>query len=195
MNRYLKIIQSYLIYSLPAVLIIMAWGSLQDQDEVHSTFLRGVWSLLGWNIMIWFTALIVYLVSLVLVPSLRERTLTRLANIRERDEREEFITGRAARTSYISTMSLLIFCLFLSVFTVNIRRTVVDGTITKHGVVSLGLNFSLLDKSVQKIEEPGSVFESSDIPVSKPALLLLLLVWQILSFSIPARRQARESLS
>ena len=200
MKRFIKWVQNYLIYSFPAVLLIMAWGSFQDQEEIQSALLKNLWGLLGWNIMVWFVALIGYLVALVLIPTLREQVLTRLANIKERDEREEYITGRAARTSYISTMSLLIFFLFLSIFTVNIKKEIPaspNGTTNSskpstHGSVNLGLNFSLLDKSTDKKEQEGVVFESSNIPISKPAILLTVLLWQIFSFAITARRQRSE---
>jgi hypothetical protein len=194
MNRFFKILQTYLIWGLPAVLTIMAWGSFQDEDQVQNVMLHGVWAVLGWNIMLWFVALIVYLLLLVVVPRFREQTLTRLAQIRERDEREEYITGRAARKSYISTLSFLVFLFFLSAFTFSVKKEL-DPQGKHTGTVSLGLQFHLFEKKTVETSKDGVILESSDLPITKSAILLSVLIWQVLSFAIPARRQSREITS
>jgi hypothetical protein len=53
----------------------------------------------------------------------QETTLRRIANIRDRDEREEFLTGQAARVSYLSTLAAGIFLLFLSAFRFSATST------------------------------------------------------------------------
>lgn len=129
-------------------------------------------------------------VLVVISVEAREKTLKRLANIKERDEREEFITGRAARGSYISTMRILILLLFLSVFQVQVERLpdneIVDG---KRNSFSIGLHFELIEDSASGAA-PGrdTLFESRELPLSKPALILLVLIWQTASFTLRARK-------
>lgn len=56
--------------------------------------------------------------------------------------------------------------------------------------VSIGLNFRLLDKPVEITAAQGKVlFATTDIPISKSALLLLVLAWQLDSFYFVARRE------
>ncbi|MBK7845848.1 MAG: hypothetical protein IPJ71_19605 [Bdellovibrionales bacterium] len=90
--------------------------------------------------------------------------------MKERDEREQYITGKASRTAYISTLSLLVFLLFFSIFSLNIHRLPESEAINgKTGTVAIGLQFNLLDKPrVETNQATGQVlFESKDIPLSK----------------------------
>lgn len=115
MIKFIRCVQNYLLYALPFVLICMAWGTVQTESEIlrDATFLiKASWEVLSWNLMLWFAVLIMFLFLLVLIPSAREKTLIRLANLKVRDEREQFITGKAARSAYISSLSLLIVLLF-----------------------------------------------------------------------------------
>ncbi len=91
--------------------------------------------------------------------------MKRLANLKERDEREEWITGRASRAAYLASLSLMILALFFSVFSFDISRS----------AVSIGLHFSF--------------FEGTGIAFSKAGLVLVLLVWQLLTFNLAARRE------
>ena len=125
-------------------------------------------------------------------PEAREKTLKRLANLKERDEREQYITGKASRTAYISTLSLLVFFLFFSIFSLNIHRLPESEAINgKTGTVAIGLQFNLLDEPrVETNQATGQVlFESKDIPLSKTAILLILILWQLAAFNITARRE------
>jgi len=193
MTKITRYIQNYLLFGLPLVLICMGWGTYQTEREIltQSSFLvRALWELLSWNLIVWFLVLILFLILLVVSVKMREKTLTRLANLKERDEREEFITGKASRAAYISTLSLLIFLLFLSIFSVSIYRVPESQAINgKRGTVSIGLKFNLLDQRGPEVGPAGEVlFASSDLPLSKSAILLTLIIWQVGVFSLTARR-------
>jgi hypothetical protein len=193
-NKAIRIIQSYLIFALPFVIACMTWSTLHSESEIlkNASFLtKATWEALSWNLMFWFIILILFLILLVAVPSAREKTLKRLANLKERDEREQYITGKAARATYISTLSLMILFLFCSVFTLNIYRAPESQAINgKRGTVSIGLHFALLDESkTEKISENQVLFESKDIPLSKSAIILIFLSWQLLSFNLTARKE------
>lgn len=195
MTKVIRIVQTYLFYSLPFILICMAWGSIKPERDIltDATFFTKVaWEVLSWNLMLWFIVLIVFLLLLVLIPEAREKTLKRLANLKERDEREQYITGKASRSAYISTLSLLIFLLFISIFSLNISKIpdheIKDG---KSKTLSIGLGFSLLDESKVKMDSTGNIlFETKDIPLSKSAILLILIGWQLVSFNLSARRES-----
>ncbi len=193
MNKVIAAIQNYLIFAFPLVLICMAWSSLDSTAGESSSFvLQALWEVLSWNLMLWFLVLIVFLSMLILIPHVREKTLKRLANIKDKDEREEFITGKAARASYISTLSLLILLLFFSIFNLNIHRVPESQAINgKTGSLSIGLNFDLFDSKAKSLSPPNSevLFESKDIPLSKSALLLLVLVWQVSTFRIVSQKE------
>src|SRR5688572_13049051 len=139
--RKIRYLQSYLVFALPFVLLTMLWSHFQSEPTIlqsGSGFTRVMWEIFSWNLMLWFVLLFVFLLSLIFYPAARESTLKRLANIKERDERESLITGRAARKTYLSTLSLLIFLFFISTLNVDIKRVpeaqAVNG---KTGVVNI----------------------------------------------------------
>lgn len=198
MTKFIKVIQTYLIFALPLVLICMAWSSLVPQGGIASDniFSKAAWEVLSWNLMLWFATLIIFLILLVLVPEARERTLKRLAGLKERDEREQQITGLAARSAYVATMGLLICLLFFSIFSLNVYRVpeaeAIEG---RRGNLSIGFHFQLLDKPRIETDARGQVlFESKDIPLSKTAILLIIIVWQLAAFRITARKQGLAEL-
>jgi hypothetical protein len=194
MTRAVRFIQNYLIWALPFVLACMVWGTIHPEKDIlinASLFTRATWEVLSWNLMLWFAILIVFLVLLVVLPEAREKTLRRLANLKERDEREQLITGRASRAAYISTLSLLVLLLFFSIFSLNIYRIPETEAINgKTGTVTIGLGFSLLDRPKMKATaESKVIFESRDIPLSKTAIILTLIIWQLAVFNLAARKE------
>lgn len=195
MTKTIRLTQTYLIYALPFVLACMAWGTISPEKEIlaNASFLtKALWEVLSWNLMLWFTVLILFLIMLIASSEAREKTLKRLANLKERDEREQYITGKASRTAYISTLSVLVFFLFFSIFSLNIYRLPESEAVNgKTGTVAIGLQFNLLDKPhVETNQTTGQViFESKDISLSKTAILLILILWQLAAFNITARRE------
>ena len=111
--------------------------------------------------------------------------------MKERDEREEYVTGKAAKSAYISMLSLIILFLFLSMFSLQIFRLPPEQAINgKTGTLSIGMNFNLLNEP--KIETPSTnkiLFETKELPLSKTGILLVLLAWQIASFHLRARKE------
>jgi len=196
MLKAVRLVQSYLVFALPLVITIMIWGTLQPEAEIakaSSAFVRGLWEVLAWNLIVWFSVLILFLVAMVFSPTIRESTLKRLANLNERDEREQFIVGKAARATYISTLGVMILLLFLSLFTVNVTRAPEDQAINgKRGTLTIGLNFQFFDTAKVETAPNGEVlFESNDLPLSKAALVLTIMLWQLAAFNLTARRESR----
>lgn len=195
MTKTIRLTQTYLIYALPFVLACIAWETISPEKEIlaNASFLtRALWEALSWNLMLWFAVLVLFLILLIALPEAREITLKRLANLKERDEREQYITGKASRTAYISTLSVLVFFLFFSIFSLNIYRLPESEAINgKAGTVAIGLQFNLLDKPhVETNQATGQViFESKEIPLSKTGILLVLILWQLAAFNFTARRE------
>lgn len=191
-SKAIRVVQNYLVCAFPLVLACMVWSSLRADTPTPPIWLRAGWEILSWNLIVWFTVLILFLVALVTVPAVREKTLTRLANIRERDEREQYITGRAARASLVSTLSLLALLLFLSIFSVRVTHAPTsDGSTGAKRTLSIGMNVGFLDDApaVAKAEK-GAVFGYESLAISKTGILLMVLVWQLATFHVVARRES-----
>lgn len=199
MFSFTRYIQNYLIYALPAVILTALWS--QFGDGQNATGALGVlWEICSWVLMIWFALLIVFLVTLLTYAPVREQTILRLARIQERDEREEQITGTAARSSFIVTMALLIFLIFISVFKIHLRHiSPSDSTFSEEGsapskTLSLGFGLKIFDVP-NKTDVNGVIFESTDIPLSKSALLILVLMAQAGAFWLSVRRQTAKDVA
>lgn len=197
MNKFVRAIQNYLFFSFPFVISLMIWGSIQTQREDNPQVAKILWEIMAWNLMTWFVIFIGFLVSMLFVPSIRMNSLKRLANLQDRDERELKITGYAATASYISSLSLLIFLLFFSMFTFHVSRTPeVEAKDGKTKDLSINLTFDLFDEGRVESSLAGDIIaESKQIPLSKTALLLIILVWQIGSFTLYARSELKGDQS
>ncbi len=106
-------------------------GKEDENLTGNSVIAKILWEILSWNLMLWFLILILFLILLVAFPTVREKTLKRLANLKDSDEREECITGKASKTAYISTLSLMMLFLLFSIFTLNVHRVAEEQAI--HG--------------------------------------------------------------
>lgn len=146
-------------------------------------FLYAAWMLLS-----------VYLsIRLVLSGTFRDRVLARLTFMKERDEREALLTGRATKTTLMTSLAILILLFCLSCFQVSFFKLppekALDG---KTRGFSLGLNFSLLNNSGEKGPDAAlnryDVFSYSGLPISSSAVILLLIAWQIVSYNCTIRR-------
>lgn len=194
MNKFVRFIQNYLLVGFPFVIACMVWETLHPEialTNINSIPEKILWNGLGINLMCWFAMLIVFLVILVVVPSIREKTLRRLANLKERDEREQYITGKASRAAYISTLSLMIFFLFMSVLSVSIEKLPNDQASEGHRLTAnIGLHFNLLnDYEANKNPEVKVLFDSRNITPSSSAIIFILLGWQLMVFNLAARKE------
>lgn len=190
MNKTFRYVQSYLILGLPLVIALMVWNTIYTQEEIfsHNSIIQKIlFNALVVNIFAWFITLIAFLITLVACPSAREKTLMRLANLKERDEREEYITGKASRATYLSMISVMILFLFFSLFSVDLRKTPKEANGQHNLSISLGVHFTLLDSPTIN-KTPDVLFESRDIPLSKSAIILFFICWQLAVFNITARR-------
>ena len=123
----------------------------------------------------------------------RDQVIARLTFMRERDEREALLTGKATRTTFLTSLAILIFLFCLSCFQVSIYRVpperAVDG---KTGIISLGLGFNLLEHTKQdspkNIAEKKDIFSYTGLPVSSTTVILILIGWKIIAYNYSMRR-------
>jgi hypothetical protein len=184
MNKLTRFIQTFLMVDffvvVPSMVSFSYFGSAIGR-------LRDI---IGLNIMIWFAVLILFLIMLVFVPRVREKTLKRLANLKDRDEREEYITGKAARSSYIATLSLTIFLLFFSVYSVELARAPNPLKNNKKQLtISMSIGYHVFDKPQETNPNREIIFSTEQWVPSKATMLLMLLFWQLLIFNLTARKE------
>ena len=103
-----------------------------------------------------------------------------------RDEREGYITGHAAKTAYIASLSLLAFMLFLSVFSIKVDK-LAEQVAGKQHSLSIGIDFNLWAEPAVATSQ-AAVFGFDGLPLSGEALLLIVLLWQLAFFALTARR-------
>lgn len=203
MNKVIRFVQNYLIIALPFVIACMVWSTLLPEERSWPhTAIKILWDVLGINLMSWFAVLMVFLTSTVLFPSVREKTLQRLGQLKERDEREQAITGKASRFTYISTLSLTLFFLFFSVISLKVTSLPKEPGMNKDPSrpsrrVSISAHFNLLKQEQAYHEGIGAMetsaaekvlIDSNRIALSTPAILLVLLCWQLSAFNMTTRR-------
>jgi hypothetical protein len=195
--------QNYLLYGFVFVIALLIWGALLAYFSPLSLIadsnivIRILHELLSYNLMAWFSTLVLYMVFMVAIPSVREKTLRRLANIQERDEREEYITGKAARASYIATLSLTLFLLFFSFININLTKLNQTDPHKPGHSVGIGIHYSFFnDSEVKKSsnEQVTAIFDSNQLSLSSSTIILMLLGWQLVVFNLAARRERSKDL-
>ena len=195
MKRLDSMLLKSFLYGLPAVIVFAAFSYSYSLGVINhaNVYLNFLNSFAGLVFALWMTLSLYLSVRLMVSEPFRDQVLARLTFIRERDEREAILTGKATRTTFLTSLAILIFLFCLSCIQVSIYRLpperAVDG---KTGIISLGLGFNLLDHSKQ--DRPRDTIEKKDIfsytglPVSSTTVILMLIVWQIISYNYSMRR-------
>ncbi|HLB41684.1 MAG TPA: hypothetical protein VJN02_02325 [Gammaproteobacteria bacterium] len=153
MNKISRYMQNYLLYGFIFVITLSSWSAWLAYFSPLTVIansnivIRILHELLSYNFMCWFLTLVLYMIFLVMVPNVRDKTLRRLANLKERDEREEYITGKAARASYIATLSLTLFFLFFSLIDINLSKLPKTDPQKPGHSVSLGIHYGFFNQS------------------------------------------------
>jgi hypothetical protein len=183
------------LYGLPAFIVLAAFSYCYSLGVVNhaNAYLNLLNSFAGLVFALWMTLSLYLSVRLMVSEPFRDQVLARLTFIRERDEREAILTGKATRTTFLTSLAILIFLFCLSCFQVSIYRLpperAVDG---KTGMVTLGLGFNLLEHSKQdrprETIEKKDIFSYNGLPVSSTTVILMLIVWQIISYNYSMRR-------
>lgn len=201
MNRADSVLTKVFLYGLPLIAIFGVFSysyhtGIIDHSAGAAQFFNKIAGLLY---AIWMTLSIFLSIRLMASGPFRDQVLSRLTFIRERDEREVMLTGKATKTTFLTTLAILMFLFCLSCFQVSIYRVppemAVDG---KTGFVTLGLTCNLLENSRQAgahKEEflKQDIFTYSGLPISSTAIILGLFIWQICSYNITMRRLTNKN--
>jgi hypothetical protein len=104
--------------------IAVAVFSYYNQGILHQEtgYLKYLNGLTGLVFAFWLTFSIYLSVRLMVSSSFREKVLSKLTFIRERDEREALLTGKATKATFLASIAVLFFLFFLSCFQVSIYR-------------------------------------------------------------------------
>ncbi|MBT4790579.1 MAG: hypothetical protein HON90_03330 [Halobacteriovoraceae bacterium] len=199
MNKFDRFFIKYVIYSLPAVIAILIWGSIGEPDQLALSkgATRFFWDTLGWIFMLWIVISFYLSLRTVISRTFRDAFLSKVTRVKERDEREKEISGNAAKFSFFSTLAVLFLFLFLSLFTVTIGRyPKKEISQDKTGYISLGMKFepySVEKSKTETTDKEGKVIVNySDLPLSNAGLLLILILWQIGGYHLVARKELRS---
>ena len=190
MKRLDSMLLKVFLHGLPAIIVFAAFSYAYSLGVVNhaNIYLKLLNSFSGLVFALWMTLSLYLSVRLMVSGPFRDQVISRLTFIRDRDEREALLTGKATRTSFLTSLAILIFLFCLSCFQVSIYRLppekAVDG---KTGIASLGLAFNLLEQSKQDASsetiERKDIFSYTGLPVSSTAVILMLIVWQIISYN------------
>ncbi|MFH1079821.1 MAG: hypothetical protein V1766_06115 [Pseudomonadota bacterium] len=195
MKRFDSMLLKVFLYGLPLVALLAVFSYLYSAGVVsHDTvYARLLNSFAGLVFAMWMTLAIYLSFRLMVSGSFRDQVITRITFIRERDEREALLTGKATKATFLTSLAILIFLFCLSCFQVSIYRVPQDKAIDgKTGIVSLGLGFNLLEQGKQDRPEDTiqrvNIFSYRGLPVSSTTIILLLIIWQVISYNYSMRR-------
>ena len=201
MKKFDSIMLKIFLYGLPAFVLfsIFAYCYREGIVERGAGYTGYLNSLAGLIITVWMIPCLYLGLRLMFSASLRDQVIARITFIRERDERESFLTGRATRTTFLTSLAILIFFLFLSCLQVSVYRVPPDqapeqATDGKTGRVSLGIGFSVLKPSGHdqiKDSQRQYLFDYRGLPISTEAFILMLIAWQIGFYNYSMRRLVR----
>lgn len=203
LEKLLKInmfICKYLIVSIPFVIATVTWAlSLTNGKEFHEPSSL-LWDIAGWHFITWFILLVYFIMSLVFWSAFREKILTILTFSKERDERESYISGKASKATFYSTLAILILFFFLSGLHLHIykkpKEEAIDG---KRGTITIGYSFSFVNSAKTKDLE---VFDQSKnekilvvdgIPLTQESILLFLILYHVISYHIFTRKRLGDA--
>ncbi len=154
-------------------------GIFRHPYERMYTFGTSAWdSVIVILIGLWGVS-VAYVASRFIVNgSFRERALRKISGIRERDEREELLVGRASKAYVLFNFAVLLILLFASTFHYRVTR---EGTNSLYTVTIGHFDFSQ-PAQISASQEAGREIREYTNPVSNTALILFLLCLQIFIF-------------
>lgn len=183
------------LYGLPALAVfgVFSWLFVTGAVDRGAVYVKVLNNLSGLVYAAWIVLAVYLSVRLMLSEPFREHALSRITFLRERDEREVLLTGRATKATFLTTLAILIFLFCLSCFQMSIYRVPPDRAVDgKTGFLTLGLGFSLLEHEKPARPEDAvpreDIFSYRGLPISSQTIILLLILWQIFSYNYSMRR-------
>ena len=164
-----KIVIGYVYYSFPLTLIglfILASYLPPDLPGYNEEMNEVIMDVIAKNplciicaaqFFIWTLISLLFSITMFFSRNNRETFFKKLSGIKERDEREVQIVGKAFRTSYITTMTILLFLLFMSLFYVYYHRKSPDNVEPGEfpAYISFSVGFAFLDSEAFITQKEG----------------------------------------
>lgn len=194
MNRFDRCALWYLVGASPFFIVFMIWVSLIiDGTEKTSTMNGGIWNVVAFFFIPWVLDIFYIVIKMLFSKTLRDNVMAKLAGMKQRDERESNVAGNAAKFSFLSTFAIVLFFIVFSVTTFSVTKHPKDAD-GKRGMVAIGFSANVIDKTAvtMKTEGDAEVYSYNSLPLTKPFILLLILVWQLGSYHLIARRELKE---
>jgi hypothetical protein len=191
MKKFDECLLKVFLYELPIMMLYFISLFIFDlqmaaQTNVYAKF----WYDFGGCVVFgsWMLSSLYLSVRLMISAEFRERILSKLTFLKERDEREFILTGQAAKTTMLTTLAVLIFLFCLSCFQVSVYRVppeqAIDG---KDKVLSLGFQLDLSNSpqslSSQSDTATEDIVSYTALPISSSSVILGLIGWQIVSYN------------
>lgn len=197
MNKFITWLERYILGGFFLVLGAWFWSESETEKQIFesgSTLKILAWQVLSYQAMLWFAALITFVLLVTFFRTAKEQITRQLAGIKERDERESYIVGKAALNSMMSTVSVGILILFITMFSLSIKNLRPEDRFEdKKKNFSLGLAYKVFDEQKSEVSPTGEIiFQRKDIPLSKSSVVLILLIWQVGAFRFYARKIAAQ---
>lgn len=193
MKIFKKAVIHFVFYASPLALICYLFLGFVE-TRITSNF-DGLHAWASLPILIWTPITFFLTVSMFFSRTLRNDVLARLSGIKERDEREVQIVGNALKSTYLTTMTLLLFLLFISLFYIHVAKKPESSVEPGEPPIEvcLKLEFHLIDSNTVVTQKQGfdEYFEMNDLPISSSTLILILLLWQIFSYRHVSRRSLK----
>lgn len=104
------------IFTIPALLAFFLLDLTASGTRIMES-LTPVW---GWLMGLWFLAAVYFCCCLILSVGFREALLTRISGFKERDEREEIVTAKAARSVFLITLGCFIAAGLVGMIRLNV---------------------------------------------------------------------------
>lgn len=196
MKKIDAVLLKVFLYELPILMLyFISLFIFGLEMAAHTNVYAKVWYEFGGCVVFgsWMVISLFLSVRLMISSAFREKVLSKITFLKERDEREIILTGQAAKTTMLTTLAVLIFLFCLSCFQVFVYRVppeqVVDG---KNKVLTLGLNFDLTSnpqcKTYQSDTDREDIVSYTALPISNSSVILGLIGWQIISYNYLMRR-------
>lgn len=190
MKKIDRILLKVFLYELPLVMLYAVAVGVFSLDEaaLHNVYARFFYDFGGMVVFgSWMLVSLCLSARLVASAALREQVLSRIARLRERDEREFMLTGKAARNTMLTTLAVLILLFCLSCFQVAVYRVPADQTVDgKDKVLTLNFQFDLLNELPRTNRfndaDRTDIVAYTGLPVSNSTLILGLIAWQLASY-------------
>jgi hypothetical protein len=195
MKRLDSILLKVFLYGLPGVvaLAVLLYPYRLGIATHAAGYVKLLYNSAGFIFAFWMILAIYLSVRLMVSGRFRDQALAKLTFMKERDEREVALTGKATKTTFLTSLAILILLFCLSCFQVSIYRVPPDKAVGgKTGFVTLGFGFNLwegsgpvkADDTIQK----KNILSYTGLPVSSSTVILVLIMWQIISYNFSMRR-------